>query len=252
MSTLLFILSLLCIRSYGVTISTKLGSIEGQQTSTKSGDIYTFKGIPYAVPPLDDLRFAPSQLKTSLFHSESGTNTFDATTFGAACIQQNVSLQQTHHISEDCLFLNVWTPTLNKSANIPVMIWIHGGGDKFGAGSDTLFHGDHCGDAKTADDKKCIPFANDVVLVTMNYRLGALGWLSNKDLFHKYRSYGGLNGIGDQITAIQWVHRHIADYGGNPEDLTIFGESAGGAAVCMLMVCLLVIFAFFTFSNLAS
>eukprot|EP01084_Bolivina_argentea_P179451 310089_1 len=225
-STFLVIL-LLLIKCRAVIISTQLGRIEGNQHILKDrSTIYSFVGIPYAIPPLDNLRFAPSQLNTSF-----GNNTYNATSFGPACLQQNVSLQQNHQISEDCLFLNIWTPTLDKNTNMSVMIWIHGGADKFGAGSDNLFHGNNCG-----TNTNCIAFAENIILVTMNYRLGALGFLSNPGLFKQYGTYGGLNGIGDQITAIHWVYKYISDYGGNPNDLTVFGESAGGEATCMLMI----------------
>lgn len=239
---LLLILLFLSVESKTetVTISTKLGHVKGLKEKTPSGTIYSFRGIPYAVAPYGELRFLPSQLNKDRL-SENGS-TFDATSFGASCIQSNVSLQQNHRISEDCLFLNIWTPSIPSSiestdsskSGLPVMIWIHGGGDRYGAGSDDLFHGNHCG-----LNKKCIPFvssAGGVMLITLNYRLGALGFLSNKELFEEYMTYGGLNGIGDQITAIQWIYKNIADFGGNPDDLTIFGESAGGAAVCLLMV----------------
>ena len=123
---------------------------------------------------------------------------------------------------EDCLYLNVWRP--KKSGTFPVMFWIHGGGLTSGAGSDPMYWGDRLAAKK------------DVVLVTFNYRLGALGFLSHRELSAEDpRGSSGNYGMLDQVLALKWVRQNIASFSGDPQNVTIFGESAGGWSVCMLM-----------------
>eukprot|EP01084_Bolivina_argentea_P243847 408678_1 len=223
----IILICVLLIPSQAVIVSTKLGNIRGTVKQNKAINIYEFIGIPYAQPPLEDLRFAPSQLN-SQFNA-----TYNATQFGPACLQPHGFLQEEAIISEDCLYLNIWSTSLDKDANIPVMFWIHGGGFQYGSGGDTIFHGNNCGNELNRD---CIPIGEKVVFVSINYRLGVFGFLSNADLYKSYGTYGGLNGIGDQITALNWVYKHISDFGGNPNNITIFGESAGGISTCILSI----------------
>ena len=129
--------------------------------------------------------------------------------------------------SEDCLTLNVWTPEIpedpaTSATGRPVMVWIHGGGFTSGSGSVFLYRGDH------------LVRNGDVVVVTINYRLGALGFLGHRDLDDP-DGYVGNWGLHDQIAALRWVRDHIAQFGGDPGNVTLFGESAGGFSVAALM-----------------
>eukprot|EP01084_Bolivina_argentea_P214510 364148_1 len=208
--------------SQTVKISSKLGDVIGnvneQHSKTK---IYEFLGIQYGIAPIGDLRFAPSQLNESW-----NTSTYNATVYGPSCIQTNSGYHSNQKImSEDCLYLNIWTTSIDKNANLPVMIWIHGGGFITGSGSDATYNGNNF-----------ISESENIILVTFNYRLSLLGFLANNDLNTQYGYTEGLNGIYDQINAIKWVYKYISSFGGNPNDLTIYGESAGGRSVCMLMI----------------
>lgn len=186
-------------------------------TSTSTGR--QFLGVPYAQAPVADLRWtAPSALPP-----KAGKTMAQA--FGADCVQP-VSWNTDPHPgdkmrgSEDCLFLNIYAPasdTPNKS-NKPVMVWIHGGAFIFGAGRDV--------------DPHVLAEKNDVIAVTLNYRLGALGFLSHPALGQESGNFG----ILDQQMALRWIQRNIAAFGGDPQRVTIFGESAGGVSVCMQLL----------------
>ena len=186
-----------------VTMQTRLGSITGhKQRLSGGGTVYSFKGIPYAKPPLGSLRFKKPQ------PFGAWPTTLSATKFGPVCPQ----LLTTKQTNEDCLFLNIFVPyTMSASPSRSVMIWVHGGGYHFGEG-----------------DLDGEPFAlfGNVILVSINYRLGALGFFTTGD-----SASPGNYGLWDQHLAFQWVHDNIADYGGDPNSVTIFGESAGGGSV---------------------
>ena len=206
------------------TITTSLGAITGNihHSTNTDEDVYEFLGIQYAKAPIGDLRFRPSQLNTSW------NTTYDATAYAPWCIQPLSPHLPNSIQSENCLFLNIWTPQINASNLLPVQLWIHGGGFVTGSGSDPSFNG-----------LNFVSNAKNIVLVTINYRLGPLGFLQSKQLYEEdpnWKSYGGMNGIYDQIQALNWVKRYISDFGGDPDQITIFGESAGGLSVCMLMV----------------
>ncbi|MCX7013610.1 MAG: carboxylesterase family protein [Candidatus Sumerlaeota bacterium] len=181
--------------------------------------IRVFKGIPFAAPPVGELRWKPPQPVKPW----DGVRACDK--FGPACPQPK-SLMGTDPGSqnEDCLYLNVWTPASNADAKLPVMVWIHGGGCTTGAGSLSIYEGTN--------------FARQgVVLVTINYRLGPLGFFAHPLLSKESpRGVSGNYGFLDQIEALQWVKRNIAAFGGDPDCVTIFGESAGSASVARLMV----------------
>ena len=120
-------------------------------------------------------------------------------------------------ISEDCLYLNVWTPATRGDENLPVMVWLYGGAYNEGGGSAPFSHGDHLA-------------AKGVVMVTLNYRVGALGFFSHPELTAASpHGASGNQAMGDAIAALQWVHDNIAAFGGDPSRVTIFGESAGAA-----------------------
>ena len=184
---------------------------DGRLEGVTEHGVHKFLGVPYAAPPVGDLRWrAPVP-------PVPWTGTRDATRFGPAAIQTigaSFDLRVTKR-SEDCLYLNVWTTSLGEQERKPVMVWIHGGGNLGGAGSEDAFDGTR--------------FAEQgVVLVTLNYRLGAFGFLSHPTL-------GANFAVLDWIAALKWVRENISAFGGDPGNVTIFGESAGGVAVRMLL-----------------
>jgi len=125
--------------------------------------------------------------------------------------------------SEDCLTLNVWTPA-ERTGKLPVMVWIHGGGFTIGASAQSVYDGE-------------LLASRGAVVVTMNYRLGALGFMAHPELSSESpRGVSGNYGLLDMVAALKWVQRNAAAFGGDPSNVTIFGESAGGTAVCLLMV----------------
>ncbi len=171
-----------------------------------------FKGIPFAAPPVGDLRWkAPQPVKPWEGIKET-------TAFGPAPIQGN----DQNGKSEDCLYLNVWTPATSPDEKIPVLVWIYGGGFSFGATSEPVYDG-------AALAKK------GVVLVSIAYRVGQMGFLAHPELSAENPDkVSGNYGILDQIAGLQWVKDNIAAFGGDPDKVTIFGESAGGISVSML------------------
>jgi len=192
------------------------GTARGETTS----DIRIFRGLPYAAPPSGPMRWKPPVAATVW----QGTR--DATKFGPACFQQrprtaSIYADPPAEMSEDCLALNIWTPAAAR--NTPVMVWIHGGSLTGGAGSETMYDG-----AALAK--------HGIVVVTINYRLGALGYLALPALSAESPDHiSGNYGLLDQIEALRWVKRNIAAFGGNPNDVTVAGESAGGLSVLYLL-----------------
>ncbi len=193
----------------------------GQLRGAVSDSVASFKGIPYAAPPVGPLRWRPPQ------PVKPWSGERDATKFGALCMQRinpDDNGVGPGPASEDCLTLNVWAPTDRGSTPLPVMVWIHGGGYVNGSGTAALYDGTQL--AKQG-----------VVVVTLNYRLGRFGFFAHPDLT-KENPGGPLGNYGlmDQIAALQWVRRNIAAFGGDSADVTIFGESAGGGSVLRLMI----------------
>ncbi|KDR12773.1 Esterase FE4 [Zootermopsis nevadensis] len=185
----------------------KQGALRGQHFTTRKGrHILGFQRIPYALPPIGDLRFRSPQP----FGNWKGV--LDATRPAPKCVQRNVYLEE-QEVSgqEDCLFINVYTPHIKGHHLLDVMVYIHGGGWVAGTGRNY---------------QPTYLLDRDVVLVTFNYRLGPLGFLSTGD-----SACPGNNGMKDQVAALRWVRDNIAAFGGNPSSVTIFGESAGGASV---------------------
>nr|WP_308238221.1 carboxylesterase family protein [Phenylobacterium sp. J367] len=189
----------------GPVVKLSQGSVRG----TVADGAAVFQGIPFAAPPVDDLRWKPPA------EAAKWTGVRDGTKPGANCTQ-----------SEDCLFVNVTRPAGAKAgAKLPVMVWIHGGA--FVAGNSTAAFGAvHDG----------TEFAKQgVVLVTLNYRLGRAGWFAHPALTREGGPTGNY-GLMDQVAALKWVKANIASFGGDPGNVTIFGESAGGISVFYLML----------------
>jgi para-nitrobenzyl esterase len=182
--------------------------------------VRSFKGIPYAAPPVGTLRWRPPQPVTPW----SGVRRSDI--FGSNSLQGMVFDDidaSVDGVSEDCLSLNVWTPALGAAEPLPVMVWIHGGGFAVGSGSEPRYDG-----ANLA--------AKGIVVVTLNHRLNALGFLAHPELTAESpEGASGNYGMLDLVAALQWVKRNIRAFGGDPSQVTIAGESAGSMAVSALM-----------------
>ncbi|XP_014483778.1 PREDICTED: venom carboxylesterase-6-like isoform X2 [Dinoponera quadriceps] len=201
-------------------VRTRNGTLAGLMMQTRQGkDFVGFRGIPYAIPPLGELRFQPPKPAAAWDGVRSAKDDAEI------CVQRNYLTNQEEVVGvEDCLYLNVYTPKVPSDEEaatfhrFPVMIWFHGGGWFTGAGH-SFFYG-----PKFLLD-------HDVVLVTGNYRLGSLGFLSTEDM-----ECPGNVGMKDQVQIIRWVHENIVFFGGDPNRVTIFGESAGGASVHYHMI----------------
>jgi len=197
-------------------VETTAGKVEGR---IEDG-IAVFRGIPYAGPPSGEHRLRPTRAV------QSWTGVRPALDYGAWAPQSRPATTLSGEMpgpqEEDCLTLNVWSPGADQ-ANRPVMVWIHGGGFVGGSGAMGLYQG-----ARLAS-------RGDVVLVTVNYRLGILGFLAHPDLADDSAGAAGNWGLLDQVAALQWVRDNIARFGGDPANVTIFGESAGGMSVADLL-----------------
>jgi len=197
-------------------VSTAQGRVEGVERN----GAWHFRGIPYAAPPVGERRFAPPG------EPEPWDGVRSADAFGAISWQAagGVSLllgDQGGDPAEDCLFLNVTTPACDD-ARRPVMVWVHGGGFVNGSASTPWYDGTR------------LALRGDVVVVSLNYRLGALGFLWLGDLDPAFAS-SGVNGLLDQVAALRWVRDNIAAFGGDPDQVTVFGESAGAMSIATLL-----------------
>lgn len=197
-------------------VATKHGKVVG----LKEADVNVFRGIPYAAPPVKSLRWKPPQ------DPKPWSTDRDCFEFGPACPQQPSyvfkNAKKAERQSEDCLYLNVWTPSLKTDAKLPVMFWIHGGGNNTGYGHQPTYMGQNLA-------------AKNVVVVTINYRLGNFGFFAHPLLTaeSKHKASGNYGNL-DQIHALKWVRDNIANFGGDPANVTIFGESAGGVNCSVL------------------
>jgi len=200
----------------GPIVKAPAGQVEGQTV----GDLHVFKGIPYALPPVGSARWKPPSAMPP-FHGVR-----KAVDFGPACFQPRPVASGIYSgapvpLSEDCLSLNIWTPSKVRKA--PVLFWIYGGALTSGSSRDPLYDG-----VRLAD--------RGIVVVSINYRLGVFGWLAHPELSRESSlGVSGNYGLLDQILALQWVQRNIAAFGGDPSNVTIAGESAGGLSVMYLM-----------------
>ena len=190
-------------------VTTETGLVRG----TRKGEQTIYKGIPFAEPPLGALRWkAPRQ-------AAKWEGVREATNFAPAPMQGG---NPPSGKSEDCLYLNIWTPAKSPTDKVPVLVWIYGGGFNFGSTSEPVYNGE-----KLA--------SKGVVLVSVAYRVGRLGFLAHSELSAESQHHvSGNYGLLDMIAGLQWIQKNIAAFGGDPNKVTIFGESAGGIAVSML------------------
>ncbi|KQY91330.1 carboxylesterase/lipase family protein [Brevundimonas sp. Root1423] len=197
-------------------VTAPAGAVRGRAV----GDVLAFKGVPYAAPPVGPNRWRPP------ISAPRWSGVRDAADFGPACIQPTPGAPHIYSdnlgaTSEDCLSLNVWTPSTTGKA--PVIVWIHGGSLVAGSSKERLYDGS-------------VLAAEGAVVVSINYRLGVLGYLAHPDLSAESRDgISGNYGLMDQIAALHWVQRNIDAFGGDPANVTIAGESAGGLSVMYLM-----------------
>ena len=199
------------------TVHTQSGPVRGS-----GSDVLAFKGIPYAAPPTGGRRWRPPAA------AERWTDVRDATQFGPRCPgtppARAAALGLGGPASEDCLTLNVWTAAKSTGDRLPIMVWIHGGGFNFGSVTGPRVDGTHLA-------------RRGVVVVTFNYRQGALGFLAHPGLSRESEHrVSGNYGLLDQIAALHWVRANIAAFGGNPDNVTLFGSSAGASSQIFLMV----------------
>ena len=201
----------------GDRVTIDSGALQGAMAD----EVISFKGVPFAQPPLGTLRWKPPQAVAKW------QSVREATSYGADCMQEPfpgdaAPLGVTP--KEDCLYLNVWRPEKAAGAQLPVMVWIYGGGFVNGGGSPAVYDGSQ--------------FAKDgIVLVSFNYRLGKLGFFAHPALSAEQPGFPAVNyALMDQVAALQWVQRNIAAFDGDPHNVTIFGESAGGGSVHMLLL----------------
>ncbi|MGA8030129.1 MAG: carboxylesterase/lipase family protein [Bryobacteraceae bacterium] len=194
------------------------GLVEG--TTSSDSKVRIFEGIPFAAPPVGDLRWKEPQ------PAANWTGVKKAVEFGPRCMQGRVFADMVFRDngpSEDCLYLNVWTPAADSAARLPVMVWIYGGGFAAGAASEPRQDGENLA-------------RKGVVVVSFNYRLNVFGFFSHPDLAKESSHHAAGNyGLMDQVAALQWVRKNIAQFGGDPGAVTIFGESAGSFSVSALM-----------------
>ena len=219
--SLLFLCHCLPVEAaWNAPVKTADGMLQG--TPGKNPAITAFLGVPYAAPPVGSLRWrAPQEVA-------SWTGVRKADKFGSICVQNPLKPGSFYQIefyehyepmSEDCLFLNLWTGAASPNEKRPVMVWIHGGGFVEGSGSLPSFNGEALA-------------AKGVVIVTINYRLGVFGFLAHPELSKESPSQtSGNYGLLDQLQALRWVKQNIRQFGGDPDNVTIFGQSAGASSV---------------------
>lgn len=201
-------------------VRTDGGLVSG--ASGNDAEVRVYKGIPYAKPPVGDLRWKAPQ------PAPDWSGTKQATEFGPVCMQEPYPQTSVYYsplgkTSEDCLYLNVWTAAKSAGDKRPVMVWIHGGGYTRGTGATPTYNGE-------------VLAKKGVVVVTINYRLGVFGFMAHPELTRESPQHASGNyGLLDMVAALKWVQKNIAAFGGDPKRVTIFGESAGSSAVNYLM-----------------
>jgi para-nitrobenzyl esterase len=199
-------------------VSTQQGLVQG--APGKIDGITVFKGIPFAAPPVGELRWQQPQ------QPGAWEGVLDATQYGDVCVQNpapqrfppNAATDTPNFtgMSEDCLTLNIWTPAKSAGENLPVMVWLYGGAYNEGGGNAPFSEGDNLA-------------AKGVVMVTFNYRVGAFGFFSHPELTAEGGGAAGNQALGDSIAVFKWLKANVANFGGDPNNITLFGESAGAA-----------------------
>jgi para-nitrobenzyl esterase len=204
-------------------VETTYGPVRGAQQGSEGsrGPVTAWKGIRFAAPPVDELRFRAPQ------PPQRWTEVADATTYGPACPQStlpNMKLDLGAPHGDDCLRLNIWAPAgAEPGAGKPVLVWLHGGAYVLGSGSQPLYDG------------HALAASGDVVVVTVNYRVGALGFLDLSSFTTQQQRFDSNVGLRDVLAALAWVRDNIAAFGGAPGNVTLFGESAGAGIVTTLL-----------------
>jgi para-nitrobenzyl esterase len=204
-------------RANKAVVTLSLGQLEGSH----QGAMFAFKGVPFAAPPVGERRWLPPQ------PVEPWEGVLQAVQFGMTAPQNPIPAgpgprDEPEPQSEDCLYLNIWSPGLDNRRR-PVMVWIHGGAFSIGSGSAPMYEG------------SVLAQRNDVVVVTVNYRLNLLGFLNLKEATDGKIPATGNEGLLDQVAALKWVQEHIAAFGGDPDNVTIMGESAGSMSIACLL-----------------
>jgi para-nitrobenzyl esterase len=197
------------------TVTLADGALQGTHFSSAQNEV-AFLGVPYAAPPVGELRWKPPQ------HVRKWSGTRDATQFGAACPQLKANWFPYIGWNEDCLYLNIWTAHFSPDAKLPVLVYFHGGSNTAGYSQMTPLGP---------------PLARlGVVVVSANYRLGPMGFLAHPALTKESEHHSSGNyGLLDQLKALRWVRENIAQFGGDPDRVTVMGQSAGAVDVCLLM-----------------
>ena len=191
----------------------------GTISGLREGGLNVYKGVPFAAPPVGDLRWRPPARVAPWMDVRK------AEAFAPACMQDSISMpgETAPVVNEDCLYLNIWTPAKNAQERLPVIAWIYGGGFISGSASMPLYWGDRIA-------------PKGVIVVTIGYRLGPLGFLAHPELTRESPHHtSGNYGLMDQIAALEWIQRNIAAFGGDPKNVTIAGQSSGSISVSMLM-----------------
>lgn len=209
----------------GAVVETENGLVKG--VMNEPGPVISFKGIPYAKPPIGDLRWREPHA------ADSWEGVRDAGSFGASAMQNQIythlpngpwteEFMVQNEVSEDCLFLNIWTPAKSSHDKIPVLVFLHGGAFREGSGAIDTYQGEELA-------------RKGIIVVTINYRLGVFGFLAHPELTAESEHHSSGNyGFLDQIAALQWVQRNIGSFGGDPGRVTLAGQSAGAASVSIL------------------
>ena len=194
---------------------------DGPISGVLEDGVWTYKGVPFAAPPVGELRWKEPQ------PVEPWSDTLACDSYGPSCPQPMsdwTGMMDVGYTDEDCLYLNVWTPAQTPDEKLPVMVWIHGGAFTSGTGSLPIYDGHNLA-------------GKEVVVVTINYRLGALGLMAHPLLSEESpNGVSGNYGLLDQVAALEWVRDNIDVLGGDPDNVTVFGESAGGMSILDLMV----------------
>jgi len=213
------VIAFLAVSAITLAQSPRALTESGTVTGVREGGLNVYKGVPFAASPVGELRWRPP------IHVAAWTGARKTDAFAPACMQTGVSMpgETPPAVSEDCLYLNIWTPAKSVREHLPVIVWIYGGGYINGSASMPLYWGDRLAH-------------KGVIVVTIAYRLGPLGFLAHPELTRESPHHSSGNyGLMDQIAALEWIQRNIAAFGGDPKSVTIAGQSSGAISVSILM-----------------